>query len=92
MDAQKTIEFLLETQARHDAQIGDIRELLKEGQLNQRKHDAEIGEILEVLRGSQLIQKENDRLLSQTIKLVSGMAELMGQHNHRIQDLEGGRN
>lgn len=78
MDVEKTIEFLLDTQARHDAQIGEIRELQK---ASAKESEREIAEIRH-------IQKENGEMLNQVIKVVADMVAVVGQHQQRIEGLE----
>jgi hypothetical protein len=73
MDTQKTIEFLLDTQARHDVQIAEIRELQKES-------SKEIAEIRH-------LQKENGEMLSQIIKVVGDMVKVVDQHQLRLDGL-----
>jgi hypothetical protein len=91
MDVQKTIEFLLGTQARHDGQIAEMRE---EGRRSHAQHASEIAEIREAQKLSHAqhaseITEIRD-LLGQTAKLVAGIAQLTDQHHGRIRDLERG--
>jgi DNA-binding transcriptional regulator YiaG len=72
MDVQKTIEFLLQTQARHDGQIAEMREAQK---LSHAQHSSEIAEIREAQKLSHAqhaseITEIRD-LLGRTVKLVA---------------------
>ncbi len=99
MDVQKTIEFLLETQVRHDGQIAEVRDAQR---ISHAQHAAEIAEMRQAQKLTQEAQRishaqhsteiaEIREMLGQTIKLVAGVAQIADQHHNRIQSLEGGR-
>jgi len=65
MDVERTIEFILEQQARHEAkherQMAAIRKIMVTGMKWLAKHERMIGELAQA-------QKETDRLLRETAR------------------------
>lgn len=88
MDVEKTIEFLLDNQARHDARIAQLQEQQRQIQEQQRQsqeqHRVEIAEI-------RTIQKATQEMLSETVRLVGNPYQIAERHQSRIETLEQGR-
>lgn len=89
MNVEKTIEFLLETQARHDAQIAKLIETQSKLTDAQAKNEGLMASVLEGIGGI----KDSIRDMKDSIwdmkESILGLARIAQAHENRISGLEG---
>ena len=83
MDLERFQQFMLESAAKHDAEIGTLRESMREMNQSIAKHDAQFGVVAETL---DRVSHTLEVLVNNQVHLQETAAEERKEFNRRMDD------